>query len=184
MRILFIMCAVIVAITQSGCVGLIINSPEECENETPFTGVHDIFWKKPRPKRKFLGIVSPEIPYPAPSTKADFLNAWGTPDEIVSTSANTETWVYTRKLWCGIIPVFFLPAPLILPLCDGFDRIDFVENQATRLHTRRTVTSGIVLPNGPAGADPACRYPLPSNRGAGSHAAKPATQATPEPSGR
>jgi hypothetical protein len=168
-RILVLCCIFFVAITQSGCIGLIVNASAECKNETPFTGVHDIFWTKPRSKEAS----------PKGSTKAEFLKDWGKPDEIISTSENEETWIYNRKLWCGVIPVFLLPVPLILPVCDGFDRIEFQGNEAKRLHTRHTVMAGLVLPYGPAGADPACRLPLPPNNGVDSDAAKPAAQVTP-----
>lgn len=143
-RILVLCCVFFVAITQSGCIGLIVNTPGECENETPFTGVHDIFWdRRSTPKR---------------SSKAEFLKDWGKPDEIIATSENAEIWTYNRKLWCGAIPIFILPVPLILPVCDGFDRIEFKENEAMRLHTRSIVYSGIG-PTGPWMKEPECRFP-------------------------
>lgn len=178
-RVLILSCILFVALAQTGC-GFILNIPQECKNETPFTGVHDIFWKKPQPERKVLGLVIPEIPRPKTSTKTEFLREWGKPDEIISTSEEMETWIYNKKLWCGIIPIVILPVPLILPVCDGFDRIDFRDNVATSLHTRSIVYGGVIfIPPGPAGADPACRYPLPPNKGVDSDAAKPAAQVTP-----
>jgi hypothetical protein len=171
-RILVLCCVFIVAITQSGCFGLIGNRPAECKNETPFTGVHDIFWTKPQS----------EETSPKGSTKAEFLKDWGKPDEIISASENEETWIYNRKLWCGVIPVLVLPVPLILPVCDGFDRIEFQGNEAKSLHTRHIARPGYVN-WGPGGADewsdPACRFPLPPNSGIDSDAAKPAAQVTP-----
>jgi hypothetical protein len=166
-RILVLCCVFIVAITQSGCIGLIVNVPAECKNETPLTDIHDIFWTKPQSKEAS----------PKGSTKAEFLKDWGKPDEIISVSDNEETWIYNRKLWCGVIPVFLLPVPLILPVCDGFDRIEFQGNEAKSLHTRHTVTGGLVFPV--AGGDPTCRLPLPPNNGVDSDAAKPAAQVTP-----
>ena len=171
-RILVSCCVFIVAITQSGCIGLIVNAPAECKNETPFTGVHDIFWTTPHSKEAS----------PKGSTKAEFLKDWGKPDEVISASENEETWIYHRKLWCGVIPVLLLPVPLILPVCDGFDRIEFQGNEAMILHTRHIARPGYVSV-GPGGAqewsDPACRFPLPLNNGVDSDAAKPATQVTP-----
>jgi hypothetical protein len=162
----------IVAITQSGCIGLVVNGPAECKNETPFTGVHNIFWKTPQSKEAS----------PKGSTKAEFLKDWGKPDEIISPSENEETWIYNRKLWCGVIPVVLLPVPFILPVCDGFDRIEFQGNEAKSLHTRHIARPGYVSV-GPGGAqewsDPACRFPLPPNNGVDSDAAKPAAQVTP-----
>ncbi|MDD2899899.1 MAG: hypothetical protein PHI31_14445 [Desulfuromonadaceae bacterium] len=185
--ILVTFCAFIVAFTQTGCVGLIINSPEECKNETPFTGVHDIFWKKPHPQKDIIfGLVIPEVPVPKVSNKEEFLKEWGKPDQIIPSSENVETWIYNRHLWCGVIPVLILPVPFILPVCEGFDRIEFQGNEATRLHTRHIVESGGVLFFGPGGVaggsggkDPACRFPLPPNNGVDSDSAKPAAQVTP-----
>lgn len=176
-------CAFIVAITQTGCVGLIINTPGECKNETPFTGVHDIFWKKPHPKQELLfGLVIPEVQAPNVSNKKEFLNDWGKPDEIIYTSESMETWIYNRKLWCGFMPVLILPVPFILPVCDGFDRIEFKDNIAIRLHTRSIVWGGAVVilgGGGSGGIDPDCRYPLPPNNGVDSDTTKPAAQVTP-----
>lgn len=167
-RILVVCCVFFVAITQSGCLGLLVNTTAECKNENPFTGVHDMFFPKPPPQKVTI--------------KEEFLKDWGKPDEIISTSENEEAWIYNRKLWCGVIPVFLLPVPLILPVCDGFDRIEFQGNEAKSLHTRRIVMSGLVLIGpwgGAGGADPACRFPLPPNNGVDSDAAKPAAQVTP-----
>ena len=165
-RILVLGCVFLVAMTLSGCIGLIVASTADCENETPITGVHDIFL----------------INSPAKgSTKAEFLKDWGKPDEIISTSENEETWIYKRKLWCGAIPVFMLPVPLLLPMCDGFDRIEFQGNETKSLHTRHTVLAGFVIGAGAAagGADPACRHPLPPNNGVDSDAEIPAVQVVP-----
>jgi hypothetical protein len=167
-RILVLGCVFLAAITQSGCIGLIVASTADCKNETPITRIHDIFLINPPAKG---------------STKAEFLKDWGKPDEIISTSENEETWIYNRKLWCGVIPVVLLPVPLILPVCDGFDRIEFQGNETKSLHTRHTVLGGLVIGAGPGaavgGADPACRRPLPPNNGVDSDAAKPAVQVVP-----
>ena len=165
-RMLVLGCVFLVAITQSGCVGLFVAATADCKDETPITRIHDIFSINP----------------PANvSTKAEFLKDWGKPDEIISTSENGETWIYNRKLWCGVIPVVLLPVPLMLPVCDGFDRLEFQGNETKSLHTRHTVLSGFAI--GAAnvgGADPACRHtPLPSNNGVDSDAAKPAVQVVP-----
>jgi len=170
-RILVLCCVFIVALTQSGCIGLIVNATAECKNETPFIGVHDIFiWTPP---------ISEEAS-PKGSTKAEFLKDWGEPDEIISTSENEGTWIYNRKLWCGVIPVFLLPVPLILPVCDGFDRIEFHGNEAKNLHPRHIVESGFYVGGSAvAKTDPACRFPLPSNNGVDSEAEKPAVQVVP-----
>ena len=173
-RILVLGCVFLVGIMQSGCIGLIVNTPAECKNAIPFTGVHDIFvWTKPAPKKV--------------TTKAEFLKDWGNPDEIISTSENEETWIYKRKLWCGVMPVFLLPVPFLLPVCDGFDRIEFQGNEAKNLHTRHIATAGFVLiagGGGTGGSDPDCRFPLHPNNGVDSDAANPTEQVGPQPKER
>ena len=134
-RILVLGCVFLAAITQSGCIGLMVSTPAECKNAIPFTGVHDTFvWTKPSPQKV--------------TTKAEFLKDWGNPDEIISTSENEATWIYKRKLWCGVMPVFLLPVPLLLPMCDGFDRIEFQGTEAKNLHTRHIAMAGFIMMGG------------------------------------
>lgn len=149
--------AAFISLTLTGCFGLAVNSPVECKNETPYTGVHDFFGQKG-------GILAAA---PKASTKSVFLKEWGEPDKKIPVLENEETWIYERHLWCGVIPMVFIPIPLILPVCDGFDKIYFVGNEATRLHTRHTSTGGFFIMMSPAGGaggggnDPACNYPIP-----------------------
>ena len=163
-RILVLCCTSLLAITQSGCFGWIVNTPGECKNEIPTTDIHDIFWRSS-----------------SAGTKEGFLKDWGNPDEIISPSENEETWIYNRKLWCGVIPILIVvPVPLILPVCDGFDRIEFHGNQSKNLHSRHIVQSGFYLgPHGGGVTDPACRQPRTPNNDVDSDAAKPAAQGTP-----
>jgi hypothetical protein len=99
-RILVFCCIFFVAITQSGCFGLIRNTTAECKNETPFPDIHNTLWRESLPPQKVV-------------TKEAFLKDWGNPDEIISTSENEETWIYDRKLWCGVIPILIvLPVPV------------------------------------------------------------------------
>ena len=155
-------------LTLSWCAGLFIVRPGECSNEFPATSTHDIFLPIKEPIKC--------------STKAEFLKDWGKPDIIDSKYENTETWIYKRHLWCGVMPNFILPVPLLLPVCDGFDRIEFLGNESKRLHTRRTLLSGfLLLPPGPAGIDSACRYQIPPYHCMDSNEASPTTQVTPWP---
>jgi hypothetical protein len=43
---------------------------------------------------------------------------------------------YTTKETSGVVPVLMLPVPIILPVCNGFDRIEFRGNEATSLHSK------------------------------------------------
>jgi hypothetical protein len=171
MRILILCCVLLVALTQTGCIGLIINTPGDCVRETPYTGVHDLFWSKKSPPART-------------STKEEFLIDWGKPDEIINDSENKETWVYNRKLWCGWIPVIILPIPLILPVCDGFDKITFKGSVATRLYTRGLAQDGFMAvffggAGGRVGDDSACRFPWRYISDEDSDTEKPAEQVTP-----
>ena len=88
---------------------------------------------------------------------------WGRPDRIEWAAEDCEIWVYDRTLWCGPIPIFLAPLPLVLPVCDGFDRIEFRGDTARVLHTRRSLLGGFFggPGGGGAGVDPACRNPIP-----------------------
>ena len=166
-RILVLCCIFFATITQSGCIGLMVNTTAECKNESPRIDIHDFNWSK----------LDQRVP-----TKELFLNYWGKPDEIISTSENEETWIYNRKLWCGVMPAFFLLVPLILPVCDGFDRLEFHGTEAKNLHTKHIVMSGLLVGAGGAmvgGIGPTCRLPLPPNNGVDSDATKPTEQVTP-----
>jgi len=150
-RVVGIGCISVAALTVSGCAGLLVNAPQECESETPYPGVHDRnLFKVDR--RKFsetasevfdtFGLLAPE---PRCATKDEFLKEWGKPDKIITTSGTEETWIYEKHLWCGVCPVFLLPLPLVLPVCDGFDKIEFKDGAATRLHTRRNSITGLLI---------------------------------------
>jgi len=153
--------------TLNGCFGFMTVSPAECPNETPYPAVHDLTQDAPREEGNILGIKIPAVLPPKNATKAEFLDAWGQPDEIVKTSETSETWIYKRTLWCGVIPMFFVPLPLLYPGCDGFDKIEFENDRARLLHTKHTITGGFVLfltpagGNAMAGNDPVCKYPVP-----------------------
>jgi hypothetical protein len=149
----------------SGCIALFVNSPGDCVYELPYTSGLNPYWEQMGPTSKA-------------STKEEFLQERGKPDKIIFSSNNEETWVYTRKVWCGVIPVLILPIPLVLPVCDGFDRINFKDNVAKQLYTKQLVSRGYVFPEiKTTQNNPACRSPL--NNSVGSDAAKPAEQVTP-----
>jgi len=153
------LCIILMVATLTGCFGLMTVSPVECPNETPYPAVHDLFQTAPREKGEVLP--------PKNATKTEFLDAWGQPDEIVKTSETSETWIYKRKLWCGVVPMFIVPLPLVYRGCEGFDHIYFEGDRAKLLHTKHTTSGGFALiltpvgGNAIAGSDPACKYPIP-----------------------
>jgi hypothetical protein len=160
----------LLTLALSGC-GFFLALPSECRNELPTIEARNVLWwdwKNP----------------PKPSTKEDFLKEWGPPKSILSTSENKETgfyetrlspstenretWVYERRLWCGFGPIFaVVPIPLLLSVCDGFERIEFQGNEAKNLHIRRIRTGGgIIIPYYLHGAsDPVCRYNIDIDMG-------------------
>ena len=122
----------------SGC-GAMVVYPSENTNGNPTTG-HTAtreFWI--HSTKKFL----PE----GKQDKSGFMADWGSPDEIVKTNESGEEWVYQKKLWCGVVPVvYFLPVPLVLPVCNGFDRVEFEGDRAIFLKSRRSKMAGCVFP--------------------------------------
>ncbi|WP_136525220.1 hypothetical protein [Geomonas ferrireducens] len=135
-------CYIFLSFLLTGC-GLAVRYPRECSYEMPSTGIHD-----------FFGVGTPKA-----STKSEFLKEWGKPDEVINGADGKDTWVYRGKMWCGPIPVFILPVPLLLPLCDRFDRITFNGERGESLHTRKGNFFYIIIPLA-AGDDPPCRCPV------------------------
>ncbi len=148
--ILLLVCIIISPLMMSGCVGYLSYLPSECNNETPSTNasVFDHDYTKIRSISHNITLNVYKIDHPplsSVSTKKDFIELWGKPDVINPTSDNTETWIYKRHLWCGAIPAFILPVPLVLPVCDGYERIEFQNDNVVNLHIRRTVTGGFLI---------------------------------------
>ena len=138
-RILLISCVLCVALTQSGCIGLIVQTPKECKIEAPSTGIH-------YGSGEATGLNDAN---PTPSTKEEVREVWGKPDEIITVSENEETWVYNKSLWCGVWPIVILPIPFVLPVCNGFERIGFRGNEAISIHSRQidySVYLGLLMP--------------------------------------
>ena len=116
-RIFIFWCLLILALTQTGCFGLIVMTPQDCD-------------------RSGDSISLPGTSK-TPSTKEDVREFFGESDEIITISESKEAWIYKKDIWCGVIPVFILPMPIIFPLCNGFDRIDFRGNEAMSLHSKK-----------------------------------------------
>lgn len=123
----------------SGCVGYVHVSPTECSSDLP---IIDYIYEKDKwgPINKSTMTIN-KLP-----SKDEFIKEWGEPDETIRTTDDIVTLIYNRKIWCGSVPVFIIPVPLVLPTCDGFERITFKGDTATHIHFKRADASGIVVP--------------------------------------
>lgn len=135
MKIVF---TIVFSVTMSGCIGAAIVKPGECSYSDPTVGMFD---DVPALKR-FVGISKKENA--TEKTKNDFLREWGRPDDIQS-SDNNEIWIYKRNNWCGVVLCFVVCAPLILPVCDGFDQLTFEGETATLLTIDYPHGYGIII---------------------------------------
>ena len=129
----------------SGCGGMVVR-PTECVSDYPLKNyVYSKDSWGPFVVDSHKVIDSPEGRNPSgnPLTKDDFLQDFGKPDEIVALTADQEMWVYNRSKFCGVVPVFIVPVPLVLPVCDTFDHITFENDKAVHIHFRRASGAGL-----------------------------------------
>jgi hypothetical protein len=114
---------VALATSCAGCAGFAINLPQthEIKNPVPFRE-KQIFGDKDDFDR---WACQPDFWSSTPLTKSDFLQAWGAPREKVI-APKGETWIYAESnRWCGLWLVVILPVPLVLPVCDTYDKVSF-----------------------------------------------------------
>jgi len=134
--------AFLLALILSGCFGGGVSYPIECISDYPLKNY--VYTKSAWGP---LNIDNSRYINPSsnPLTKADFLRDWGEPDEIVPISDDKEMWVYNRSEFCGIVPIYFIPIPLGLPVCAEFDHITFENDKAVHIHFRRITDAGAVI---------------------------------------
>lgn len=118
---------IVVLFLLTGCFGVIADSPKEC----PETIKVRRAWEASGTQNTKEGM----------PTKKDFLNSRGEPDEIMSISANLETWLYKEKEWCGFWVGYGAIFPLMLPVCNSVDYITFKDEEV--FSTRVTETKDI-----------------------------------------
>jgi len=164
----------------SGCIGYVHVSPTECSADLP---IIDYIYEKDKwgPTNKSTMTISElaskdefikewrriinknTMTINTLASKNEFIKEWGEPDETIQITDDETILVYNRKIWCGSVPIYMMiPAPLVLPTCDGFDRITFKGDTATHIHFKRSDASGFVFP-GPAGGPRACPHTKPSD---------------------
>jgi hypothetical protein len=134
--LLILVCGFLFTVSLSGCFGMISYQPGECEKETPKL-----------------------------QNKAEYLKEKGAPGSTRTVSADREVWLYEESLWCGVIPCWGICVPLMLPVCDGFERVHFKGDRAERVHARHSLGYGGffnvlnlagIPPGSIAVSDPAC----------------------------
>jgi hypothetical protein len=72
--------------------------------------------------------------------KTEVLQRRGKPDEVVLAGDNEEKWIYRieSNRWCGVFAfLVVLPLPLMLPLCNEFDRVTFKGDQLQSSYSQR-----------------------------------------------
>ena len=132
----------------SGCIGGAAVKPLECQSSYPLEDY--VYTKESFGPTKYFPDISPAS---NPRDKEDFRREFGEPDEIATIDATREMWVYNRSAFCGIVPMWVIPVPLGLPVCDEFDHITFDNDLAVAIHFRRMDAAGafILLPAGGGG---------------------------------
>ena len=128
---LYILVGALVVILLTGCVNIFgyQSYPKlNCESEDI-----DTLWRIIDPDRIIRGD-NKELP----PTKEDVTKARGEPDEV-KTYENDEEWIYENSLWCGSLISIY---PLMLPICDGYDRIYFINGTAKHIYFNETKTTG------------------------------------------
>lgn len=153
-----IFCAALCVLILSGCgfFGAVKAVPRECIFEPPLVMYAD--------KPKDLPIVSSATL----QTKEYLETVLKKPDNIEKVSGNAETWIYKKPYsWCGLGLGIFIPVPLILPICDRIERVEFENNRVKRIRIRRVVEMGAMclLPSCQAfrETDEPCRLPIVKN---------------------
>jgi hypothetical protein len=134
-----------------GCFGVAIFTPTECSSDIPlinYTYQKDK-WGPIYKKDKNTPDAENFLP-----SKDDFIRIWGVPDETETISEDELILTYKSKIWCGVVPAYIIPAPLILPTCDGFDQITFKGDMATHIHFKRADGYGLLFPFVAGGATP------------------------------
>lgn len=124
----------------TGCVGGAAFKPLECKSSYPLDDY--VYTRESFGPIEYFHDTSPAS---NPRTKEDFRREFGEPDEIATIDATSEMWVYNRSAFCGIVPMWVIPVPLGLPVCDEFDHITFENDLAVSIHFRRVDTAGVIV---------------------------------------
>ena len=128
---------VVMVATCSGCVGIAFDRTKTVSIEKPVPLGH----------RNWLNsgferwACQPDLKQ-AYRTKSDFIAKWGEPHSK-ELSGNKETWIYAESgRWCGLwIGLVVVPVPLLLPVCETYDKIAFENDRAVSATSSRFVVT-------------------------------------------
>jgi len=132
----------LLALMLSGCFGGVVYYPTECVSDYP---LKNYVYSKDSWGPFLVDSLKVRNPSDNPLTKNDFLRDFGKPDEIVTISPDQEMWVYNRSEFCGVMPIYFIPVPLGLPVCNVFDHVTFENDKAVHIHFRRVDDAGFII---------------------------------------
>lgn len=144
----------VLVISSAGCVGISIDHTvsESVHSPVPLT-VPKILFSDHQERDRWAC----EAAYGTkePLTKKEFISAWGEPREKQLTSKG-EIWIYSETdRWCGLFVYVIVPIPLILPVCETYDKVYFENGVAVSSESHRFVGYAFYLsPPGPAFARP------------------------------
>jgi len=125
----------------AGCFGGGVVYMTECESSVPICN-YKYSKEEWGPTENFGKMDYPQVPNCLP-LKENFLAEWGRPSDTIMVSEDEVTFVYkTVDIWCGVVPTWGVPVPLVVPACEGFDRITFKGDKATYLQFKRVNKTG------------------------------------------
>jgi hypothetical protein len=128
------------AILSTGCIGVAYDRTtiEAIENPIPLRAPLDA-------TADFDRWACQPGPSQALRAKSDILLSWGEPS-AKELDAEKETWIYAESgRWCGFWIAFGVALPLMLPVCETYDKITFENDLAVSATSRRFVYSGAML---------------------------------------
>jgi hypothetical protein len=128
--------ALLLTVFTSGCgvVGVATVSPTECSP----TEAKVFEWEA-------TGTTEENYVLDRKPSKQDFLSGRGHPDEIITVNSVEEVWVYKRSIWCGFVVAYIIPVPLVLPVCDGVDRITFEGETVKQIQRTGQNATGLMV---------------------------------------
>ena len=128
--------ALLLTVFISGCgvVGVATVTPTECSP----TEAKIFEWEA-------TGIIEENCDFNRKPSKQDFLSGRGHPDEIITINSVEEVWVYEKSIWCGLVVAYIIPVPLVLPVCDGVDRITFEGETVKQIQRTGQNATGLMV---------------------------------------